>query len=116
MNGFTQKGLNAEQIDMQNFIQKLLHYRKQSTAIQQGELIHFAPFEGIYTLVRRNSDETVVLFLNKNTSPYAIDLERFEELQLDGKTMINVLTEEEIEWSTELILPKKGVYFYRLKN
>ena len=116
INGFTQEGLNTEQIDMQKFIQKMLHYRKQSTAIQQGQLIHFAPFDGIYTLVRSDENETVVLFLNKNSSPYAVDLERFRELQLDGKKMINVLTEEEVEWSTELIIPKKGVYFYRTKN
>ena len=29
-------------------IKKLLHYRKNSKAIQKGKLIHFAPFDGIY--------------------------------------------------------------------
>lgn len=47
-NAFTGKGLSEPQRQAQQFIRTLLNYRKQSPALQSGDLLHFVPQDGIY--------------------------------------------------------------------
>lgn len=108
VNAFTGEGLTAEQKDMQVFVSKLLNYRKNSKAIHEGKTMHFAPFMGTYFMFRTQGDETVVLILNKNEKPITIDLERFSEIGLNGKTLKNIFTNESVLWQDEMALSKKG--------
>ena len=85
VNAFSSQGLTQTQIDLRNQLKTLLHYRKNSKAIQKGKLIHFAPFDGIYAIFREFEDEKLLLILNKNEDKVTIDLERFNELQLEEK-------------------------------
>ena len=108
-NAFTGEGLSHDEKDMQSFLRKLLNYRKESKAIHEGKTIHFAPFNGTYMLTRSFEDEMVVLILNKNEKPVTLDLERYSEINLDGKTMRNVISDETIIWKNTMELNSKGV-------
>jgi glycosidase len=114
VNAFTGEGLSVEQKDMQNYLTKILNYRKNSKAIQDGKTIHFAPHNGIYTLFRMLNDEIVVLILNKNESA-KVDLSTYQELGFKGKKFKNILTGEEIIWDKELVLEKKGAFIFTTK-
>ncbi|NVJ88838.1 MAG: glycoside hydrolase family 13 protein [Flavobacteriaceae bacterium] len=107
-NAFTGEGLNDKQKDMQSFIKKLLNYRKSSKAIQEGKTIHFAPFMGTYFLFRIYNKEIVVHIINKNEKPITIDLNRYKEIGLTGKTLKNIITGEEFNWGKEIKLNHKG--------
>ena len=50
----------------QIFMKKLLNWRKNSTAVHNGELKHFAPSYNneVYTIVRFNKNSLVMLILN----------------------------------------------------
>ncbi|MGB7843135.1 MAG: glycoside hydrolase family 13 protein [Salinimicrobium sp.] len=115
INAFTGKQLSEDQIGMQKYLQKILKYRKNSQAIQSGETVHFAPEEGIYLLSRIYKNEKVVLILNKNEEPSKLDLKRFEELGLTGKTLKNLLSGEQFIWKNSLELPQKGAYIFTTK-
>ncbi|MFY9242413.1 MAG: glycoside hydrolase family 13 protein [Polaribacter sp.] len=108
INAFTGEGLSSEKIEMQNFTSKVLNYRKKSEAIQFGKTIHFAPFMGTYFLFRIKGDETVVHIINKNDEPITIDLKRYVEVGLEGKTLKNIVSEEEFIWKDEIELKEKG--------
>ena len=108
VNAFTGEGLTDTQKDMQSYLKKLLNYRKTSKAIHEGKTIHFAPEHGVYVLFRISRDETVVHILNNNTSPIDLDLSRFEEVGLKGKTLKNIITGETFVWGDTLKLNKKG--------
>ncbi len=114
-NAFTGAGLSSEEKDMQHFVTKLLNYRKDSKAIHDGNTIHFAPQNGVYVLSRRLEDETVVLILNKNKEPYVLDLSRFKELGLNGETLKNIFSEDQIRWEKQLNLNQKGVQLLTTK-
>ena len=109
VNAFTGEGLSEEQKAMQNFLRKLLNYRKSSRAIHEGETRHFAPESGIYVMFRSLGDETVTLILNKNEGPVELDLERFREMGLEGKEIENIWTGERFIWEDRLKLNNKGV-------
>jgi len=104
VNVFTEEGLTSTEKEFKRFIKVLLNYRKNSAAIQQGETLHFAPFDGIYALFRMQDDEVVVLLLNKNETSKSIDLHRFEELNLEGKSFSNLHSDEVFTWGESLQL------------
>ena len=86
------------QKDMQLFLKKVLNYRKSSDAIHNGKTIHFAPFLGTYFLFRVTEEETFVHIINKNEEPITIDLNRYEEVGLNRKTLKNIITNETFVW------------------
>jgi len=115
VNAFTGEGLTDEQKDMQSYLKKLLNYRKNSKAIHEGKTIHFAPEQGIYVLFRMLGDETVVHILNKNDQSIDLNLNRFDEVGLNGKTLRNIISNEEVIWNDALTLNEKGSYILTTK-
>ena len=108
INAFSGEGLSETQKGMQTFVSKILNYRKTSKAIHGGKTIHFSPFMGTYFLFRTSANETVVHIINKNENPIAIDLKRYSEIGLEGKTLKNMITGETFIWGDTIKLTKKG--------
>lgn len=108
VNAFSGEGLSEQQADMQSYLKKLLNYRKESKAIHQGKTIHFAPDDGVYVLFRTFDDETVVHIINKNNEPVELDLSRYEELNLKGKEVRNIISNESFTWNDKFVLNNKG--------
>ncbi|MFA5296757.1 MAG: alpha-amylase family glycosyl hydrolase [Lutibacter sp.] len=115
-NAFTGEGLADNQLEMQSFLKKVLNYRKNSEAIHSGKTIHFAPDNGIYILFRIKDDETVVVILNKNEAPVTLDLNRFEEVGLKGKSLKNIITDEVFIWNDAMQIDSKGVIILSTKK
>ncbi len=116
VNAFTGEGLTVQQKDMQQFTSKLLNYRKQSKAIHQGKTVHFAPESGVYTLFRILEDEVVMLLINKNYQPTTIDLKKYSELNLNGKSFKNIITDESFIWNDSITIPVKGATLLTTKQ
>lgn len=112
VNAFTQQGLQKEQIEMQEFLKKILNFRKKSSAIHKGKTIHFSPKDGVYILFRINNDETTFLIINKNQSSVNISLDHYKELDLKGKMFKNIISNENFTWDKSLELNTKGVYIF----
>ena len=108
VNAFTGEGLSEDQKEMQIYLKKLLNYRKDSKAIHHGKTIHFAPDDGVYVLFRVLDDETVVHIINKNNEPVELDLSRYQELNLKGKEVRNIISDESFTWNDKLVLTNKG--------
>lgn len=116
INAFSGKGLTTAQKDMQEYLKKLLTYRKISNAVQTGKTIHFAPENGVYVLFRISENETVVHIINKNKSRIELNLNRFEEIGLKGKKLNNIINGNTIEWNDKLILNERGSTILTTKN
>jgi neopullulanase len=108
VNAFTGEGLSDNQKDMQTFLTKMLNYRKTSDAIHNGKTMHFAPQDGVYVMARISDNETVVHIINKNEEQQELELSRFEELGLSGKTLTNIISKETLIWNSSLLLKTKG--------
>ncbi|PIE49646.1 MAG: alpha-amlyase [Flavobacteriales bacterium] len=115
INAFTGEGLTENQKEMQQFVKILLNYRKQSAALKSGKTVHFAPENGIYVLTRISDDETVMVILNKNEDEIQLELDRFSELGIDGKTLRNIITDEDVYWKDRIELKEKGVWVLSTK-
>ena len=116
VNAFTGKGLSKAEKEMQNFTKKMLNYRKSSKAIHEGKTVHFAPFMGTYFLFRIKDDETVVHIINKNDKSIRIDLKRYAEIGLEGKTLKNIITGKDFIWGDDILLKEKGSIILTTKH
>jgi hypothetical protein len=67
-------------------------------------------------LFRSKNEETVVMILNKNQEPMTLDLDRFQEMNLQGKTLINVITGGDVSWKDKLELNSRGVLILATKK
>jgi glycosidase len=114
-NAFTGEGLTFDQAEMQSFLKKVLNYRKNSEAIHSGKTTHFAPENGVYLLFRIKEDEIVTVILNKNEKPISLNLNRFEEVGLKGKQVINMITGEAFIFENTLEIGSKGVLLFTTK-
>ena len=108
VNAFTGKGLNEAQSDMQSYLKKILNYRKASKAIHEGKTMHFAPEDGVYVLFRIYENETVVHIINKNNEEIKLNLNKFDEVGLNGKLVKNIITDCQFFWGDNIILKEKG--------
>lgn len=115
VNAFTGKGLSKDQLDMQEFLKKVLNYRKSSDAIHSGKTVHFDPKDGVYVLFRIKNDEIVTVILNKNKEVFNLDLKEFEEIGLQGIEVKNLISDEVINWGDSLELQNKGIYIFTTK-
>ena len=107
-NGFTGEGLTDPQLEMQDWLKKLLHYRKDNAVIHTGETRHFSPKEGVYVLFRWKGEEKIMLILNKNEEPYSLDLDRFGEMELIGHSATELFSGRNIELDQVLELKSPG--------
>lgn len=115
VNAFTGEGLTAEQKNMQLYVKKLLNYRKNSQAIIEGKTIHFAPENGVYVLFRAIENEIVAVILNKNKTQLNLNLDRFDEMGLKGKSLTNIITSEKVAWNDYLTLKSEGIIILTTK-
>lgn len=91
-NAMTQHGLNSQQLDAQHFVSTLLNFRKGSSAIANGKLIHYVPENGVYVYFRTDKTETVMVVMNKNDEQITLDSERFKTQLKDFSTATDVIT------------------------
>ena len=91
-NAFTGKGLSDRERDAQEFVRKLLRWRKDKTVIHSGQLMQYTPIKDIYAYFRYDDTDTVMVIMSQSENIETLDLERFAE-RIDGKRRaIDVIT------------------------
>jgi glycosidase len=107
--GFSGDGLTERQREARDFVRKLLHWRRDARVIHSGELTHFVPQDGAYVYFRHDSENSVMIVLNKNEETHPLDLARFNE-RLEGyREAHDVITGEVLPLRDPLDLPPRSV-------
>ncbi|MGE5425157.1 MAG: glycoside hydrolase family 13 protein [Syntrophothermus sp.] len=79
VNAFTGKNLSDNQREMEDFMSRILNWRKTKPVIASGRLTHFVPDDGLYVFFRDNENETVMVAINNNKKEKVIDRKRYDE-------------------------------------
>ena len=79
INGFNGTGLTSDQLDFQQFMKKLVNWRKMKGLIHNGLLKHYYPMDNLYVYFRYNDQESVMVILNINTEDKTLKTLRFAE-------------------------------------
>lgn len=102
---FTGRGLSAEQRDAQDYIRALYTWRKRTTALHAGKLMHYAPIDGVYVYFRYDTASTVMVALNRNTKPTSLALDRYARFVKPGASARDALTGKPVALGKTLQLP-----------
>ena len=104
VNAFDGKGLSDEQIKAQQFLRRLLMWRKGSEVIHSGTMQHFSPEKGVYVYAREKGTNSTLVFLNKEQTAVTLNLSRFASIIRGRKIAWDVLADKEVNIGNELII------------
>lgn len=104
-NAFTGEGLTKQQKDMHKTISTLLNFRKSSPALDKGKLVHFTPQQGVYSYVRISDEQTVLVFMNKNTKELTKNIEYMQEVIPKNTKALNLFTHKTQVLGNTVALP-----------
>jgi glycosidase len=116
VNAFSGQGLSQTQFDAQQFMRRLLNWRKSATVIHTGRVMHFAPENGTYVYFRYNDSKKVMVVFNKNSSQITLDLTRFGEILVPRSTATEVLSGQKLTLSNSLTVPARSVMLLDINN
>jgi hypothetical protein len=87
-------------------VQLMVHFdwRKTSSALKTGTLLHYVPQGGRYVYFRHDGRQTVMVVLNKGASGGALDLARFKAMIKGAARGRNVITGETVDLQAPLAL------------
>ncbi|MCB9296665.1 MAG: glycoside hydrolase family 13 protein [Lewinellaceae bacterium] len=107
VNAFTGQGLNEKQRQAMAFMKKLVSWRKGAEVVHTGHLMHYVPKDGVYVFFRYNDNGKVMVILNANEAPTALELGRFSQMLTGVKSGTDVLTGKVFEMKDGITLPGK---------
>lgn len=95
-NAFTQHGLTSDEKGVQDFVRTLGNFRKQSSALQTGKMMQYAPKEGCYVYFRYDDKQTIMVVMNAGSKSHRIMLSNYEDATKNFKAGKNVVTGEAV--------------------
>ncbi len=116
VNAFTGVGLKPAQKQAQEFVSKLLNWRKTQSVIHSGKLKHFAPIDGIYVYFRYDGSNKIMVVLNKNAEETKLDLRRFREVLAPNSVGADVLTGEQWPLGEVLKIPGRASLILQVRS
>tara|TARA_B100001059_G_scaffold84518_2_gene82545 strand:- start:3332 stop:5248 length:1917 start_codon:yes stop_codon:yes gene_type:complete len=112
VNGFVGKEINKDQIEAKAFVKKILNFRKNNSVIHKGKTLHFSPQEGIYVLFRYDSSKVIMVIINKNTKPFSLNLNRFNEMDINKKYFHDVINDDKIFLNKKIKFDGPGISIF----
>ncbi len=108
-NAFTAAGLTAKELETQQFMRRLLNWRKESDVIHYGQLMQYAPTGNVYAYFRYDEDDTVMVVFNRGDGAAKLDLGRFSERLRARRTATDVITGKSFDISSSLKIEPRSV-------
>ncbi|MBV8633986.1 MAG: glycoside hydrolase family 13 protein [Burkholderiaceae bacterium] len=115
INAFTGVGLSAQQKEAQDFVRRLLNWRKTEPVVHHGKLMHYAPENGMYVYFRYDGGKAVMVILNKNKADTRLELARFHEMLGTHSSANDVMSGKTYELREALMVPARSPLILELK-
>ncbi|MFD2167911.1 glycoside hydrolase family 13 protein [Thalassotalea euphylliae] len=114
VSAFTGKGLTNQQKAAQQFMQKLLNWRKNAPTIHTGELRHYAPENGVYVYFRFDKFTKYMVVINKNTEDTELDMSKYNAMLGKAKSLIPVLNKKPVKLESTMVMPAKTATIFQV--
>lgn len=115
VNAFTGAGLSEEKAAAQQWLKRLLNWRKTASVVHHGKLMQFAPQNKVYVFFRYDEEEKVMVILNRNEDTVELDLSPYTE-QLQGiSSGTDILTGKAHALADNLQLAGKRAYVLEIE-
>ncbi|MDF2516805.1 MAG: glycosidase [Sphingobacterium sp.] len=115
-NAFTGVGLNEDEKSTQDLVRKLANFRKTSSAIMTGKMMHYIPVEGLYVYFRYDGNQTIMCVMNTSNTPKEIDFKKYNERTAGFMLARNVITEEVFSTKNNATIAPMKMWVLELKK
>jgi glycosidase len=115
VNGFNGTGLTAAQADLQQFMKRLVNWRKGKDLIHNGMLKHYYPMDHFYVYFRHNDKESVMVILNTNSVEKTLNTTRFAESLKGFTSAKEVMSGNMVNDLNNIVVPAKTSLILELK-
>ena len=113
INAFTGDGLTPIQKEAQDFLARLLDWRKKNPAVSHGTLKHFMPENGLYVYTRKynrpdGTTNAVHVVMNGTDAPLTVEMDRYKESLPIGKRLHDALSDKFVTISEKMTFPSRA--------
>ena len=115
-NAFTGEGLTEAEREAQDFLRKLLTWRKDKTVIHSGKLMQFTPIKDVYAYFRYDDNDSIMVVFNRSEEAQSIDTTRFAERLGDASSAADVITGQSFDLDETLEVPARSVLLLEINE
>ena len=115
-NAFSGKGLTSDELAVQSLVRKLGIFRKGSSALKTGKMMHYVPSNGLYTYFRYDNNQTIMCIMNTDTKERKVDFTSFPERTAGFLKASNVITDQLLKMADQVTIPSMQMWVLELKN
>jgi glycosidase len=115
INAFTGAGLAPREREAQEFVRKLVNWRRTANVVHHGKLMHYAPEQNTYVWFRYDDHEKVLVALNADSKEVTLPVARFHEMLSGVASGVDVLSGKSYDLSHALTLPARSSVILQLK-
>lgn len=116
VNAFTGDGLTDQQKEAQNYLKHLLNWRKNSELVHYGDLMQFAPEQGVYSYVRYNDKDRLLVIFNKRSESVQVPMSKYQEIISGFRSAYDVINNRDIEIGDRLEVPPRTALLFEFKK
>jgi glycosidase len=115
-NAFTGKGLTSDEAAVQSLVKKLGNFRKTSSALKTGKMMHYVPVDGLYVYFRYDERQTIMCVMNTDKKSRDIDFSKYAERTAGYTSARNVISNEVASTRSKLAIPAMRMYILELNK
>jgi len=115
-NAFTGEGLTKDELAVQSLVKKLGNFRRTSSALKTGKMMHYIPVDGLYVYFRYDENQTIMCVMNTATNSNVVDFAKYVERTTGFRTAANVLSDETVNTAGKLAIPAMRMYILELRK
>jgi glycosidase len=115
-NAFTGNGLTADEAAVQALVKKLGNFRKTSSALKTGKMMHYVPVEGLYVYFRYDKTQTMMCIMNTDTKEHPVNFEKYAERTNGFSKAKNVINDKVLTTSVPVTIPAMQMWVLELEK
>lgn len=115
-NAFTGKGLTDDEKSTQDLVRKLANFRKTSSALTTGKLMHYVPVDGLYVYFRYDEKQTIMCVMNTSNDAKEVDFQKYIERTEGFNSAKNVVTDEKFSSLQKTSIPAMKMWVLELNK
>lgn len=115
-NAFTGKGLTDDEKSTQDLVRKLANFRKTSSALTTGKLMHYVPVDGLYVYFRYDEKQTIMCIMNTSNDTKEVDFQKYIERTEGFNSAKNFVTDEKFSSLKKTSIPAMKMWVLELNK
>lgn len=115
VNKFLPEGRTPDEQEVFTLIRTLANYRKKSSALTTGKMMHYLPKDGLYVYFRYDERQTIMCIMNTSDKSKEVNFRDYPERTGGFQSAVDVLTGKTLDLTKKLSIEAMQMMILELK-